>query len=171
MCSSISLRSRIVRPSVNKCGRHTMLLVVAASTAVVFVLTFWFRVQWVRSDSYCMCEVYNGSVCYRMVRNPSPILQRIGVFRPIGWLVERNDVIGHVRFFSHDETSWSGVYDFESTEVALWPVPAALAVLVYVRLRRVRRQSGYCVCGYCLAGNVSGTCPECGAVTDSPKRQ
>jgi hypothetical protein len=35
--------------------------------------------------------------------------------------------------------------------------------------RRRRRQRGCCLhCGYCLIGNTSGTCPECGAVVTEP---
>lgn len=49
---------------------------------------------------------------------------------------------------------------------------AILSSLTYVvRLflaRTPRRQSGYCnTCGYCLYGNQSGICPECGGVISS----
>jgi hypothetical protein len=45
--------------------------------------------------------------------------------------------------------------------LAAWPV---LAFICGPLRRRRRRKKGLCVrCGYNLTGNVSGTCPECGA--------
>ncbi|MDB5172513.1 MAG: hypothetical protein JWN51_1286 [Phycisphaerales bacterium] len=36
--------------------------------------------------------------------------------------------------------------------------------LIAGKIRRARRKRGLCIpCGYDLAGNVSGICPECGA--------
>jgi hypothetical protein len=35
------------------------------------------------------------------------------------------------------------------------------------RRREARSENGQCLaCGYCLTGNVSGVCPECGTVLD-----
>lgn len=49
-----------------------------------------------------------------------------------------------------------------------WTVVSAHPIVVVTKvmlLRRHRRKRGRCVtCGYILAGNVSGTCPECGDV-------
>ena len=48
----------------------------------------------------------------------------------------------------------------------LTSIPAFLSGRAFLRLRRRRRRAlrGWCLhCGYDLAGNISGTCPECGA--------
>jgi hypothetical protein len=46
----------------------------------------------------------------------------------------------------------------------LWDRPKRLR-----RLRRKRSERGQCVeCGYSLAGNVSGVCPECGRRVEKP---
>ena len=50
-------------------------------------------------------------------------------------------------------------------------VASGIAVADWVgeRERRRRRRGGFCRhCGYNLRGNVSGTCPECGAACTAP---
>lgn len=44
----------------------------------------------------------------------------------------------------------------------IWVIAAALLYLLVFRKRAVAR--GFCTCGYDLTGNVSGRCPECGAM-------
>ena len=44
----------------------------------------------------------------------------------------------------------------------IWPA-ALCGIAAYVVRRRGRLPPGHCRCGYDLTGNVSGTCPECGA--------
>jgi len=41
---------------------------------------------------------------------------------------------------------------------------AAVAVVAWIADRRPPRPGGRCACGYDLRGNVSGRCPECGAL-------
>jgi len=60
--------------------------------------------------------------------------------------------------------------------VALTTGPALLALMLvpYLRWgeREHRRAAGLCLaCGYSLQGNVSGQCPECGAVIASGPRR
>jgi predicted RNA-binding Zn-ribbon protein involved in translation (DUF1610 family) len=67
---------------------------------------------------------------------------------------------------------WS---DFDSVRVPLWPVVLISAVLPVLRLVRFvrsrRRRPGLCpACGYNLAGNVSGVCPECGTAAGAVAR-
>lgn len=54
--------------------------------------------------------------------------------------------------------------------IALWPIPALListCIIWYWRDWRNGCRSGFCrKCGYNLAGNVSGHCPECGTSTE-----
>jgi hypothetical protein len=53
--------------------------------------------------------------------------------------------------------------------IPLWPlVGITLAIcLVLARMRAKLHDPGHCVsCGYDLTGNVSGRCPECGALTN-----
>jgi len=51
--------------------------------------------------------------------------------------------------------------------VSVWPLPcacfAAYAAGALMSRRRNRKAPSMCDCGYCLVGNESGTCPECGA--------
>ena len=54
--------------------------------------------------------------------------------------------------------------------IAVATTAAALAVMLWVGIafirRAIRLRRGGCIhCGYNLTGNVSGRCPECGAVT------
>jgi hypothetical protein len=58
-------------------------------------------------------------------------------------------------------------------ELPLWLVcpPLALLVLLVSSLRRRSKRGDFCLkCGYNLAGNVSGRCPECGSAV-APRRQ
>ena len=49
--------------------------------------------------------------------------------------------------------------------VPVWMVFCICAVLTAIAFRRSRIPPGHChKCGYDLAGNVSGRCPECGEV-------
>lgn len=55
------------------------------------------------------------------------------------------------------------------TLIALFATPPAL-VLWRARLRRLRIKAGRCPrCGYDLAGNVTGVCPECGDRIETAK--
>lgn len=62
----------------------------------------------------------------------------------------------------------------QSFRAPLWPallVTSSLAlpkILQLLRTRLRRRRGGCITCGYSLAGNLSGVCPECGAVVPSP---
>ena len=48
--------------------------------------------------------------------------------------------------------------------IALYVVLAPTGIAKWERARRARRVAKKCaVCGYCLRGNVSGRCPECGS--------
>ncbi len=51
-----------------------------------------------------------------------------------------------------------------SCELPLWMVvlPNAFLWLLDLRCFKRKRARGHCFCGYCLAGNTSGRCPECG---------
>jgi len=45
---------------------------------------------------------------------------------------------------------------------------ACLSVVPWLIPTKAPAMRGYCEeCGYCLRGNVSGTCPECGCATKS----
>lgn len=47
----------------------------------------------------------------------------------------------------------------------LWPFAATMALAWFIRRRRDRLRTGYCIdCGYDLTGNVSGRCSECGTI-------
>jgi len=75
-------------------------------------------------------------------------------------------------------TSYAATARTWTVSCAAWfpfALSLAFATLVggrtYYRYRRRRssRLHGHCVkCGYDLAGNLSGRCPECGTPTDSP---
>ncbi|MCO6436271.1 MAG: hypothetical protein J5J06_04200 [Phycisphaerae bacterium] len=57
--------------------------------------------------------------------------------------------------------------DLRATAIvaALYP---GLSILMFRARRYIRRRRGLCLnCAYDLQGNVSGTCPECGASTKS----
>ncbi len=68
------------------------------------------------------------------------------------------DAVGPPRVLRKSGRAISGV------ELPLvWPA-AVCGLTAYVVRRRGRIPPGHCRCGYDLTGNVSGTCPECGAV-------
>ncbi len=70
----------------------------------------------------------------------------------------------HTRFLDLSHNYYAG---YRLTVVPLWlPLLSLLAATSALWwLDRQRGRSGYCRCGYDLTGNVSGRCPECGAVT------
>jgi hypothetical protein len=82
---------------------------------------------------------------------------------------------------SIDNASTSRIITIFKVDVSLWLLAVVLAILPAIWLLRFqfdrqqqRRREGRCLaCGYDLAGNVSGVCPECGtavaAHTATPK--
>lgn len=55
--------------------------------------------------------------------------------------------------------------DYDSwVSVPLWSIVLPLGVVIVVLWPATNRakHAGLCACGYCLRGNVSGCCPECG---------
>lgn len=110
-------------------------------------LSLWLeRTRWqfgIVIPRVCRCMI-NSTLHYNIPLEEGGIVQYCGEHRPL--------------------EQWFGLY------VALVPlvVPFALCVtiLVYaeIRNRLRRRQPHSCAdCGYCLIGNLSGRCPECGA--------
>ena len=100
-----------------------------------------------------------GEVYFTRVHDPALSLS------PTGWLCElTGESPGFWRLPHFVSGGVSVLY------VPLWLpflVVAIPSVIVWWRSRRARR--GHCErCGYNLAGNVSGICPECGTAIESP---
>jgi hypothetical protein len=63
---------------------------------------------------------------------------------------------------------WTPVLTRDLVGIPLWPIPlliVAIGILLVVRWHRTDALTCN-TCGYCLRGNVSGTCPECGIHVD-----
>ena len=72
-------------------------------------------------------------------------------------------LLASTKFGWHEVSMWDGVIRWIT--VPSWAVPITFVTGVFVRLatRQQHHPAGQCrKCGYCLTGNVSGTCPECG---------
>jgi len=72
-------------------------------------------------------------------------------------------ILACMKFGRHEVSMWDDVIRWIT--VPSWAVPIAFVTGVFVRLatRQQHHPAGQCRrCGYCLTGNVSGICPECG---------
>jgi hypothetical protein len=86
-------------------------------------------------------------------------------------LVRRSEPIGATPSFSRwrdaGYTAWGASYDSNHlATLPIWLLALIFSVFPAIRVysRRPKRPAGLCPsCGYDLTGNVSGTCPECGA--------
>lgn len=74
--------------------------------------------------------------------------------------------------FSDWETMWTPTIPRNGMLLPLW-IPVLLLLITAVRpvwrarLRAKRTARGECLsCGYCLTGNTSGVCPECGTALE-----
>lgn len=74
---------------------------------------------------------------------------------------------------SHDSFRWYPKLILDSRDLAVISIPLWILLALFTtppalvlwraRLRRLRIEAGRCPrCGYDLAGNVTGVCPECG---------
>ncbi len=94
-------------------------------------------------------------------------------------LGNRSTPSGYFRWsFAFDDepnNTWEGLiprilnqpWGSHGIRLPFWPVLLASAAAFAYSARRGRPAAGHChSCGYDLTGNVSGRCPECGALTN-----
>lgn len=139
-------------------------LALSALFLLTFIASYWVYVE------------FGGSNLFVAIRNGWLRLDvgfpRISPFAATGWEFGWNfDTLpGRVQTYSISDRS-TGRSEVR-VAVPLSPALIAIAGISLLFWRRFRRKfaPGYCdSCGYGLAGNTSGRCPECGAVVRCAK--
>lgn len=132
-------------------------LILCIALAVAFTLSRWYSLAY-RAGRY-EGGLAAGRVLFRVFDRPPSTKEglRVASIRAWRWWVKRSDAF----FLNPDDT----LVGFRSWAYPLWIVFVPVAAVTGVLWWRARHKDplSCAFCGYCLIGNVSGRCPECGA--------
>lgn len=124
--------------------------ILCAGLSLTFILTVVWSTSWWWTAAF-YCDSSFGIACYRGV-----VTYYFSSFAGTEW---------HLRYAADSEYGaiWWPRLTYLFVLIPLWiPWLAFLGETMFVWFRFKPPAPGHCQCGYNLAGNESGVCPECG---------